>query len=95
MNFRMGLATAPVLFARDEYPIIEEFIKRDFSGDGDVEEALRLVKECKADEKVKLKIFPATRHFHCLRSPTIAERCFSTRLQEEGSGCAKLFVRFR
>ena len=40
---RLGLATAPVLFAADEYEELDSLIKRRFSHDGDVQRAFHLV----------------------------------------------------
>lgn len=43
VDLSLGLATAPVLYARDEYPELDAMIKRKFSGVGDVERARLLV----------------------------------------------------
>merc|ERR1719209_475953 len=42
-DLHLGLATAPVLFAVDEFPQLHAMITRRFSEPGDVEEAFRLV----------------------------------------------------
>ncbi|XP_067932639.1 all trans-polyprenyl-diphosphate synthase PDSS1-like isoform X1 [Watersipora subatra] len=44
-DLKLGLATAPVLFAAHEFPRLNSLILRRFSQDGDVEEALHLVKQ--------------------------------------------------
>ncbi|KAL1935684.1 hypothetical protein VTP01DRAFT_4824, partial [Rhizomucor pusillus] len=42
-DLKLGLATAPVLFAWEEFPELEPLIKRKFSQEGDVEKARLLV----------------------------------------------------
>ncbi|KAI8327860.1 isoprenoid synthase domain-containing protein [Chlamydoabsidia padenii] len=42
-DLKLGLATAPVLFAWEEYPELEDLIKRKFNKKGDAEKARRLV----------------------------------------------------
>ncbi|XP_064594910.1 all trans-polyprenyl-diphosphate synthase PDSS1-like [Liolophura sinensis] len=44
-DLRLGLATAPVLFAAQEYPELNPLIMRRFSEEGDVERAVELVKQ--------------------------------------------------
>jgi hexaprenyl diphosphate synthase len=44
-DLSLGLATAPVLFAWDEYPALGPMIKRKFSEPGDVEKVLPLVSD--------------------------------------------------
>ena len=44
-DLKLGLATAPVLFAAHEHPRLNTLILRRFSNKGDVEEALQLVKQ--------------------------------------------------
>lgn len=44
-DLKLGLATAPVLFAAHEYPRLNTLIMRRFCNAGDVEEALQLVKQ--------------------------------------------------
>jgi hexaprenyl-diphosphate synthase len=36
VDLSLGLATAPVLFAREEFPILSEMIERKFEREGDV-----------------------------------------------------------
>jgi hypothetical protein len=36
VDLQLGLATAPVLYALEEYPELEPIIKRKFEGDGDI-----------------------------------------------------------
>ncbi|KAF9434247.1 coq1 putative hexaprenyl diphosphate synthase [Entomortierella beljakovae] len=42
-DLKLGIATAPVLFAWEEYPELGKLIKRNFNGEGDVETAWNLV----------------------------------------------------
>eukprot|EP01027_Heterolobosea_sp_BB2_P017466 GEZU01024727.1.p1 GENE.GEZU01024727.1~~GEZU01024727.1.p1 ORF type:complete len:316 (-),score=104.30 GEZU01024727.1:52-999(-) len=42
-DMKLGLATAPVLFALEEYPELGELIEREFSHEGDIEKALALI----------------------------------------------------
>ena len=42
-DLKLGLATAPVLFATTKYPELEEMIARRFSKEGDVEKAFQFV----------------------------------------------------
>lgn len=44
-DMKLGLATAPVLFASQQFPVLNEMIARRFSQDGDVEEAFKCVIE--------------------------------------------------
>jgi len=44
-DLKLGLATAPVLFAAHEFPRLNTLIMRRFSRDGDAEEALHLVRK--------------------------------------------------
>eukprot|EP01133_Synstelium_polycarpum_P010715 gene10715-12464_t len=48
VDLKLGLATAPVLFAQMEFPELEVLINRKFSEPGDIEEARRLVFASKA-----------------------------------------------
>ena len=52
--FRLGLATAPVLFAAESHPdVLEPMIKRRFNQDGDVEKAFEIVINSQGLEKTK------------------------------------------
>jgi len=44
-DLKLGLATAPVLFAAEKFPELNELIGRRFSNEGDVEKAFKLVQE--------------------------------------------------
>lgn len=44
---KSGLATAPTLYACEEYPKLETLISRKFEGPGDIDEALLLVQRSK------------------------------------------------
>merc|ERR1711862_897520 len=44
-DLKLGLATAPVLFAAEKFPELNELIGRRFSEPGDVENAFKLVQE--------------------------------------------------
>ncbi|CUM66026.1 uncharacterized protein PRCAT00003680001 [Priceomyces carsonii] len=52
-DLKLGLATAPVLFAWKDKPELGELISRKFSEDGDVEIARRAVKECHGLEQTQ------------------------------------------
>ena len=39
VDMKLGLATAPVLFASEEFPELETLMLRKFSGDGDIQAA--------------------------------------------------------
>ncbi|KAH7624692.1 putative Solanesyl-diphosphate synthase 1, mitochondrial [Nannochloris sp. 'desiccata'] len=52
-DLRSGLATAPVLFAAEQHPELHNLIKRRFRQDGDVETALRLVKDSQGVDRAK------------------------------------------
>ena len=43
--FRLGLATAPVLFASEQYPELVDLVKRRFNCPGDVDKAFQIVME--------------------------------------------------
>lgn len=53
-DLKLGLATAPVHFAAQEYPELIEMISRKFEKQGDVEKTLELVQKSKGIEKTKL-----------------------------------------
>ena len=44
-DLKLGLATAPVLFAAEKFPELNEMIGRRFEAEGDVEKAFKLVQE--------------------------------------------------
>jgi len=52
-DLHLGLATAPVLFAVDEFPELNDMIGRRFSGEGDVERAFACVLESEGLEKTR------------------------------------------
>ena len=61
-DLRLGLATAPVLYAWQEFPKegLGEMVKRKFEGEGDVEKALAIVRRSNGLERTKeLAIFHA------------------------------------
>ncbi|CAG5132281.1 unnamed protein product, partial [Candidula unifasciata] len=58
-DLKLGLATAPVLFAAQEYPELHPMIMRRFSGSGDVERARALVAKSDGVEQTRLL---ATQH---------------------------------
>merc|ERR1719182_756971 len=49
----LGIATAPVLFASEQFPRLNSLILRQFSQPGDVEEAFQLVLESEGLEQTK------------------------------------------
>lgn len=62
-DLNMGLATAPVLFASDQYPELHEMIMRRFSQPGDVKRAMEAVLK---SDGLKNTYFLA--HKHCLEA---------------------------
>lgn len=52
-DLKAGLATAPVLFAAEEYPELGPFMDRKFKEDGDVDAAVRLVFSSDGIERTK------------------------------------------
>eukprot|EP00128_Syssomonas_multiformis_P000783 Colp12_sorted_trinity150504_noHs@33087 len=52
-DLKSGLATAPTLFAAEEFPKLLTLIGRKFEGPGDVDEALALVKQSQGLRKCK------------------------------------------
>jgi geranyl diphosphate synthase len=52
-DLRSGLATAPVLFAAEEHPELHALIKRRFRQEGDVDMALKLVKNSQGVSRAK------------------------------------------
>jgi geranyl diphosphate synthase len=52
-DVRAGLATAPVLFAAEEFPELDALIDRKFNQDGDVEKAVELVFQSDGIERTK------------------------------------------
>ena len=53
-DLKSGLATAPSIFASEQYPKLATLIARKFEAPGDVDEALDLVKKSDGIEKTKL-----------------------------------------
>lgn len=53
VDLSLGLATAPVLYAREEFPELDALINRKFSGDGDIARARGLVDKSNGIEKTK------------------------------------------
>ncbi|RIA87551.1 solanesyl pyrophosphate synthase [Glomus cerebriforme] len=53
-DLKLGLATAPVLYAWEEYPELGPLIKRKFSQEGDEKKARELVYQSKGIEQTKL-----------------------------------------
>lgn len=50
----LGLATAPVLYAAQQFPDLKDLIRRKFSRPGDVEDALNFVLKSDGLERTKL-----------------------------------------
>ena len=48
-DLKSGLATAPTLFAAEEYPQLTTLIGRKFEGEGDIELAVELVKRSQGE----------------------------------------------
>jgi len=53
-DLKLGLATAPVLFAAEMFPELNEMIGRRFEKDGDVEKAFQLVQESGGLDETRL-----------------------------------------
>lgn len=58
-----GLATAPVIFATEEYPEIKSYIQRKFEKEGDVEKTWELVQKSAGIEKTQQLAFT-----HCRKA---------------------------
>ena len=52
--FRLGIATAPVLFAAERFPEMETLISRRFAKEGDVEKAFEMVLRSDGMEETKV-----------------------------------------
>jgi len=53
VDLSLGLATAPVLYASEEFPELDTLIKRKFGGEGDIIRARALVEKSKGIERTK------------------------------------------
>lgn len=53
-DLQSGLATAPTLFAAEEFPKLAQLIARKFESPGDVDEALELVNKSQGVQRCKL-----------------------------------------
>ena len=53
-DLKLGLATAPVLFAAEKFPELNDMIGRRFEEDGDVEKAFKLVQESGGLEETRV-----------------------------------------
>jgi all-trans-nonaprenyl-diphosphate synthase len=67
-----GNLTAPALYAMEEKPYLEVLVKREFSQEGDIEQALALVRESNGIERSReLAAYHtklAVQHLNCLKS---------------------------
>ena len=52
-DLKAGLATAPVLFAAEEFPVLETLIARKFRNEGDVEEAMKYITQSQGITRTK------------------------------------------
>lgn len=52
-DLKSGLATAPILFAAEEFPQLNTLIKRKFESPGDVDEALALVMKSQGIQRTR------------------------------------------
>jgi geranylgeranyl pyrophosphate synthase len=52
-DLKLGLATAPTIFAAEEFPELNELMDRKFSEPGDVERAIRLVESSQGLRRAK------------------------------------------
>lgn len=62
-DLKLGLATAPVLFAWEEFPELGKLIKRNFNQEGDVETAWKLVLKSQGLEQTR-----RLAQIHCQRA---------------------------
>ncbi|KAI9032292.1 hypothetical protein DFJ74DRAFT_628619 [Hyaloraphidium curvatum] len=62
-DLNLGLATAPVLYAAEEFPQLNELIERKFSHEGDVDTAFELVHRSRGIERTR-----ALAEEHCRRA---------------------------
>ena len=53
-DLKSGLATAPTIFAAEEFPKLTILMGRKFEGPGDIDEAMQLVSKSNGLEKTKL-----------------------------------------
>jgi len=53
VDLTLGLATAPVLYAKEQYPEISAMIQRNFKAEGDVEKTVTLVKNGNSLQRTK------------------------------------------
>ena len=53
-DLKSGLATAPTIFAAEEFPKLSTLMGRKFEAPGDVDEAMQLVCQSSGLEKTKL-----------------------------------------
>lgn len=63
-DLKLGLATAPALYAWDEFPELGELIERKFDREGDVERVSRVLVHMCAVEDFDLGSIVLTEHLH-------------------------------
>lgn len=79
-DLQQGIATAPVLFALEEYPSLEQRIHRRFSSQGDVDEAYRVVKASHGIERARsLAGEHAEQALECLHALPTQNSAFAAR----------------
>lgn len=82
-DLRGGIATAPVLFAAEEFPELSPLILRKFATEGDVETAVRLVSQSRGIERTQEL---AARHAaQAAQAVRLYSFFFIMSLEEEGS----------
>eukprot|EP01138_Halocafeteria_seosinensis_P008697 gb/GECG01008889.1/.p1 GENE.gb/GECG01008889.1/~~gb/GECG01008889.1/.p1 ORF type:complete len:177 (+),score=28.28 gb/GECG01008889.1/:1-531(+) len=59
-DMKQGIATAPVLFASEEYPAVLKLIERKFEAPGDVEKGAQLVEKSDGVERTRKLAFAHT-----------------------------------
>uniref|UniRef100_A0A182YAP7 All trans-polyprenyl-diphosphate synthase PDSS1 n=1 Tax=Anopheles stephensi TaxID=30069 RepID=A0A182YAP7_ANOST len=69
VDLKLGLATAPVLFASEEFPELNPMIRRHFRGPGDVERAYELVHQSQGLEETRFLV-----RRHCYEAQRLASR---------------------
>lgn len=73
-DLRSGLATAPILFAAEEFPELKPKISRKFKEDGDVEESIRLLEKSQGLDKARaFAVEHAEKAANCIRKLPMAK----------------------
>lgn len=81
-DMQLGLSTAPVLYAAEEFPQLKELIQRKFSNKGDVETACELV--------MKSEGLPKTKELATFHAQAAVDACCSLPNSEARDGLIRL-----